>query len=99
MATKRRTSDEYAEMAADYAANPPTADEVTSLEVDPAVLRTGRPAKGASTTGRTPVMALRLPTELRDEIRQRVDAGETSSESEFIRRAVVEYLGSHPVHF
>jgi hypothetical protein len=35
------TEAEYAEMAADYAANPPTADEIVSVEVNPAHLRKG----------------------------------------------------------
>jgi predicted RNase H-like HicB family nuclease len=34
---------EYAEMADDYEINPPTAAEVISVEIDPAVLRKGRP--------------------------------------------------------
>ena len=37
MTIKRRfTDEEYAEMAADYEANPPTADEVLSIEINPA---------------------------------------------------------------
>ncbi|MCB0948318.1 MAG: ribbon-helix-helix protein, CopG family [Mycobacterium sp.] len=77
---------------------PPTAAEVLSIEVNPAVLRTGRPTKRTPTTGRTPVMTVRLPVDIRDEIQHRVAAGESSSKGELIRRAVVEYLGNHPAH-
>jgi hypothetical protein len=100
MTSKRRlTSAEYAEMSADCAANPPTADEVTSIEaLSPAVLRQGRPTKGTPTTGRTPVMTVRLPTDIRNEVQHRVSAGEARSEGELVRRAVVEYFENHPAH-
>ncbi|WP_366526310.1 ribbon-helix-helix protein, CopG family, partial [Mycobacterium sp.] len=39
---------------------------------------------------------VRLPTSLRVEIEHRVKAGESRSESELIRQAVVEYLERHP---
>lgn len=95
-ATSRRLTDvEYAELAADYDANPITADEILSAEVNPAFLPTGRPTKAASRGGKTPVMALRLPAALRAEVKQRVAAGESRSEAELIRRALIEYLEAH----
>ncbi len=45
MGKSRISDDEYAEMAADYETNPPTAAEVTSVELNPAYLPTGRPNK------------------------------------------------------
>ncbi len=96
MATNKKTSADYAEMAADYAENPPTADEVLAVEVSPAVLRKGRPAKGAQSTGKTPVLPIRFPPEIRSELERRVDAGESDSVSELVRSAVVEYFGNHP---
>lgn len=99
MAPNRRpfTDAEYAELAADYAANPITAEEILAVEINPAYLPTGRPAKtGGKARGKTPVMALRLPEDLRAEIKQRVAAGESKSEAELIRRALIAYLhGSH----
>ena len=92
----RLTDEDYAEMAADYAANPITADEIISIEINPAYLRAGRPAKGTAKTGRTPVMTIRLPEQLRTEIAGRIDAGECSSISELIRVALVEYFDNHP---
>ncbi|MDQ2638258.1 MAG: hypothetical protein M3Y83_15425 [Actinomycetota bacterium] len=92
----RVTDDEYAEMAADYAANPPTADEVLSVEVNPALLRKGRPTKGATRSGKTPALPVRLPDSIRVEIAHRVEAGESDSASELIRQAVVEYFDNHP---
>jgi hypothetical protein len=98
MARKRRlTDEEYAEMAADYEAHPPTADEVRSIEINPAILRMGRPRKGAKSTGKTPPLAIRLPEPIRIEIAHRVKAGESSSESELVRKAVVEYIERHPI--
>jgi hypothetical protein len=45
--TKRRPTDaDYTGMAASYEAEPPTMDEVISIEINPAVLRKGRPTKG-----------------------------------------------------
>ena len=94
--TPRRLTDaEYAEMAAGYEANPITADEILSAEINPAFLPTGRPTKAAGKGGKTPVMALRLPAALRAEIKQRVAAGESRSEAELIRRALIEYLEAH----
>jgi Arc/MetJ-type ribon-helix-helix transcriptional regulator len=61
-----------------------------------ATLRMGRPIKGARPAGKTPGMTVRLPESIRVEITHRVKAGESRSESELIRRAVVEYLERHP---
>ncbi|MDI3314513.1 MAG: ribbon-helix-helix domain-containing protein [Mycobacterium sp.] len=61
-----------------------------------ATLRMGRPIKGTPTAGKTPGVTVRLPTSLRVEIEHRVKAGESRSESELIRQAVVEYLERHP---
>lgn len=53
--TARRLTDvEHAELAADYEANPITADEVLAAEVNPAFLPTGRPTKAAGKGGKTP---------------------------------------------
>lgn len=96
MTKHRFTDDEYAEMAADYAANPPTADEVLSVEINPAFLRKGRPTKGTPPVGKTPVLAIRLPDAIRGELTRRAKS-EGSTASELIRRAVVEYFDNHPV--
>ncbi len=94
--TARRPTDaEYAELAAEYEADPITADEVLAADVNPAFLPTGRPAKAAGKGGKTPVMTLRLPAALRAEVKQRVAAGESRSEAELIRRALIEYLEAH----
>lgn len=95
--TRRRTSADYADMADDYAAHPPTIDEITSVEVNPAVLRKGRPAKGMPGAGKTPALPIRLPESIRAEIEHRVQAGESGSASELIRQAIVEYFDNHPV--
>lgn len=96
MARKRFTDAELAEMAADYEAHPPTADEVLSIEVNPAFLRTGRPRKGVESSGRSVVTPVRLPNAIRDELALRAQA-EGRSQSELIRRAILEYFGAHPV--
>ncbi len=93
---RRLTDAEYAELAADYEANPITPDEGISIEVNPAYLPTGRPPKGTAATGRTPVMAVRLPEAIRSEVKGRVQAGESKSESELVRLALVEYFERHP---
>jgi hypothetical protein len=64
---KRFTDAEYAEMAADYAATPPTADEIVSMEVHPVFLRKGRPADG-EVLGKTSGFTVRLPTAVRSEL-------------------------------
>lgn len=83
------TDDEYAEMAADYEINPPTAAEVTSIELNPAYLPTGRPSKGTRTTGKTPVLAIRLPESLRNELVHSAKV-QRATPSEMIRRAIVD---------
>jgi len=92
----RLTDTDYAELAADYATNPLNAADITTAEVNPAFLRTGRPTKGAAKSGRTPTRALRMPDTMRAELRNRVDNGEAGSESELIRRAIAEYFDRHP---
>src|SRR5690625_4595889 len=89
MGKSRITDDEYAQMAADYEINPPTAAEVTSIELNPAYLPTGRPNKGTRTTGKTPVLAIRLPASLRNELVHSAKA-QGATPSEMIRRAVVD---------
>jgi len=96
MSRKRRlTEDEYAEMAADYEAHPPTADEVLSIEVNPVFLRKGRPPGRSAAHGKTPLVPVRLPDSIREELVRRAEA-EGSSASELIRRAIVEYFAHHP---
>lgn len=87
---------EYAEMAADYEANPPTAAEVTSAEANPAFLPKGRPAKGASTAGKTPVLAIRLPESLRNELAHSAEF-QGATASEMVRRAVVDSVAFYVV--
>jgi hypothetical protein len=89
MSKTRITDDEYAEMAADYEANPPTAAEVTSVELNPAYLPKGRPNKGTATTGKTPVLAIRLPESLRNELVHSAKV-QGATPSEMVRRAVVD---------
>ncbi|TSD96574.1 hypothetical protein FOS14_16070 [Skermania sp. ID1734] len=91
----RLTDDEYAEMAADYAANPLTADEVLGpVEIDPAVLRTGRPTGTSRARGRTPTTSVRLPEPLRTRLTAQA-AAENVAPAEVIRRALVEYFQAH----
>lgn len=100
MSTHRLTNEEYAEMAADYAAHPPRSEEIVGpIEVNPVYLRKGRPAKDLprATTGRTPALPVRLPEPIRSEMKNRVEAGETSSESELVRQALIEYFDNHPI--
>jgi hypothetical protein len=96
--TKRRATDaDYAAMADSYEAEPPRMDEVISIEISPAVLRKGRPTKGTPAAGKTPALPVRLPEAIRVEMKHRVEAREAGSESELIRRALVEYFDNHPV--
>ncbi len=88
---RRFTEDEYAEMAADFEANPPTAEEIGTIEVNPAILRNGRPPKSAPARGKTPTMSVRLPTELRAQL-EVVAKEENATTAEVIRRAVGEYV-------
>lgn len=100
MSKHRFTDEEYAKMAADYEARPPGADEIVGpTEVNLAYLRKGRPAKGTPrrTTGRTPALPVRLPESIRFELKNRVEAGETGSESELVRQALIEYFDNHPI--
>lgn len=96
MGKQKFTDDEYAKIAADYEASPPTADEVLSVELNPALLRMGRPRKGAASAGRSTVTPVRLPETIRVELAKRAEA-EGAAVSELIRRAIVEYFGAHPV--
>ncbi len=97
MTTKRRpTTSEYDALAKSYVAEPPRADESISIEANPAVLRTGRPAGRTAAEGKTPALPVRLPTSIRDELTNRVRLGETTSASELVRRALVEYFERHP---
>lgn len=89
MGKSRITDDEYAEMAADYETNPPTAAEVTSVGLNPAYLPTGRPNKGTRTTGNTPVLTIRLPESLRNELVHSANV-QGATPSEMVRRAVAD---------
>jgi hypothetical protein len=96
MTTRKRLTDtDYAEMAKDYAANPPTADEVLAVEVNPAFLRMGRP-KGNAAKGKTPLLGVRLPEPIRFEVEFRVQNGESKNASELVRLALLEYFANHP---
>lgn len=91
----RLSDSEYADMAADYAANPLRGEEVAGpVEMDPAVLRNGRPAGAASGRGRTPTTSVRLPDTLRDQLAAQASAEEVAP-AEVIRRALVEYFQHH----
>ena len=97
MTTKhRRTAAEYEAAAADYEANPITADRIRSIELGPGYLPVGRPVKGKVKTGNTPALPVRLPDQIRTELNERVKAGESGSASELVRLAVVEYFENHP---
>lgn len=61
-----------------------------------ATLRMGRPTKDTPTAGKSPVTTIRLPEPIRGEIKLRVRAHEAATESELIRRALVEYFERHP---
>lgn len=88
----RKTDAEYAAMADDYAAHPPTADELLDApEVDYTILRNGRPPKGATSRGRTPTTSVRLPQELRDQV-EALARAEGVKASEIIRRATERYV-------
>ncbi|UVT31528.1 BrnT-like toxin [Mycobacterium phage Mask] len=98
MTTKRRpTAADYEEMARSYADEPPRADEAIRIEPGPAALRMGRPTKDTESAGKTPALPVRLPPSIRDVMKQHVAAGTASSESELVRKALVEYLERHPV--
>lgn len=62
-----------------------------------ATLRMGRPIKDSESAGKTRGSTVRLPDPIRIELRHRVkDRHEADSESELIRRALVEYFENHP---
>jgi len=61
-----------------------------------ATLRMGRPSKGTPSEGKTPALPVRLPAAIRIEMRHRVKNHEADSESELVRRALVEYFEHHP---
>ncbi|CAJ1492976.1 hypothetical protein MU0083_000037 [[Mycobacterium] kokjensenii] len=97
MTSPRPIDYNYADLAADYAANPPHAAEIVGpVEVNPAYLPTGRPARGKPTSGKTPALPVRLPEPIRSELRRRVGNGEAGSESELVRSALLEYFENHP---
>ena len=54
------------------------------------------PRKDATSSGRSAVTPVRLPDAIREELARRAES-EGSSQSELIRRAIVEYFGAHPV--
>lgn len=94
---RRLTDAQYAEMADDYEANPPGADEIAGpIEVAPGTLFIGRPAGRATPTGKTPALPVRLPEPIRSEMKRRVETGTMSSESELVRAALLEYFENHP---
>lgn len=91
----RLTDSEYAEMASNYAANPLRSEEVVGpVEMDPAILRNGRPVGAARGRGRTPTTSVRLPDTLREQLAAQASAEDVAS-AEVIRRALVEYLQHH----
>jgi hypothetical protein len=92
------TDDEAAAMAADYETDPPRAEEILSVTVNPALLRKGRPPvnAGDETGGKTPGFTVRLPHLVRFELKRRAEV-ECASTSELIRKAVVEYFENHPI--
>ncbi|MFD4457371.1 hypothetical protein [Nocardia sp. NPDC058480] len=84
---------DYEAMADDYAVNPPTADEVLSVEiVNPAALKRGRPRKDEGRGGRTPTTSVRLADGMRTRLSRRAQADHVG-EGEVIRRALDAYLG------
>ncbi|WP_336819871.1 CopG family transcriptional regulator [Gordonia sp. MMO-8] len=82
---------DYDAMADDYEANPPTADEVLSITVDPIALKRGRPRKGEGRGSRTPTRSVRLTDDTLRRLKSRAEA-EHVAESEVIRRALDAYL-------
>lgn len=86
---RRRTAADYEAAADSYEAEPIRADEVISIEVNPAALR-------ERTADEPPLLVVQLPDEIRDELIRRARAEGTNT-SELIRRAVVEYLANHPL--
>ena len=94
---RRLTDAEYAEMADDYEADPPRAEEIIGpVEVAPGTLLIGRPAGRPTPAGKTPALPVRLPEPIRREMKRRVKSGATNSESELVRAALLEYFENHP---
>lgn len=62
------------------------------VEINPVYLARGRGNKG----GNTKALAVRLPREIRREMKARVQAGEFGSESELVRFALIEYFSNRP---
>jgi Nuclease subunit of the excinuclease complex len=71
-------------------------DLTPATEEPAAALRMGRPAKGVTRIGKTPALTIRMPKPIRDELAYRVAIGESASEAEIIRRALIEYFEYHP---
>ena len=89
---------EYAEMAADYAANPPRTDEaIGPVDINYAhpdvILAAGRP-KGGGGSGRTPTTSVRLPADMKARLQTQA-ATESVRPAEIIRRALAEYFDRH----
>lgn len=61
-------------------------------EINPVYLARGRGNKG----GNTKALAVRLPSEIRREMKARVQAGEFGSEGELVRFALIEYFANRP---
>ncbi|MFN8088557.1 MAG: hypothetical protein U0R81_06185 [Mycobacterium sp.] len=62
------------------------------VEINPVYLARGRGNKG----GNTKALAVRLPSEIRREMKARVEAGEFGSEGELVRFALIEYFANRP---
>lgn len=79
------------EAADDAEADPKFIDEVFGpVEINPVYLARGRGNKG----GNTKALAVRLPSEIRREMKARVQAGEFGSEGELVRFALIEYFAN-----
>jgi hypothetical protein len=89
----KRTAKDYEEMSRAVESGDYTVRG--SMELG-ATLRMGRPTKGTRAAGKTPALPVRLPDAIRVEMKHRVKAREAKSESELIRRALVEYFEHHP---
>jgi hypothetical protein len=89
----KRSAKDYEAMSSAVEAGEYTVS--TPMELG-ATLRMGRPTKGALSEGKTPALPVRLPPAIRLEMRRRVENHEADSESELVRRALVEYFEHHP---
>lgn len=65
---------------------------IVPVEINPVYLARGRGNKG----GNTKALAVRLPSEIRREMKARVQAGEFGSEGELVRFALIEYFANRP---